>query len=164
MVIDLTELIINNIDVLNVNVSVVYSEEQLKNVNIKKLRDTFFNGKIRKLYDGEYEIDGVLSGVMVLADDITLEDVDYEFNVSILDNFGDELNDKSDNNLIIINNNLDISEFLWQNIVLEIPSKIVSEKNRNINLKGNGWRFVTEEELEHEKNNESPFDELDNKF
>lgn len=164
MIIDLTKLIINNVDVLNIDTSVSYSDEQLERVSIRKLKDTNFNGKIRKLYDDEYELEGVLSGVMVLGDDITLEDVDYEFNVSILDNFGEKLDGESDNNLQIINNTLDISEFLWQNIVLEIPSKIVNEKNRHYNLKGNGWRFVTEEELEKEKDNKSPFDELDNKF
>ena len=164
MIIDLTKLIINNIDVLNIDINVSYSEEQLEKVNIRKLKNTNFNGKIRKLYDDEYELEGILSGVMVLADDITLEDVDYEFNVSILDNFSEKLDSESDNNLQIINNTLDISEFLWQNIVLEIPSKIVKEKNRDISLKGNGWRFITEEELEQEKESESPFDELDNKF
>ena len=162
MIVDLTNLIINNVDVLNIDISVNYSEEQLKNVNIRSLKNASFSGKIRKLYDDEYELEGILSGIMVLADDITLEDVDYEFSISILDNFGEEFDSESDNNLQIINNNLDISEFLWQNIVLEIPSKVVSEKSRHINLKGNGWRFVTEEELENEK--EKHLDEIDKKF
>ena len=163
MNIDLTNLINNNKDILNISLVVSFIDEQLKKANIRKLKDTLFEGMIRKLYDDEYEIEGNLHGVMVLADDITLEDVDYEFNISILENFSD-LDEDVDNYLKIVNNKLDISEFLWQNIVLEIPSKIVSDKNKNISLEGNGWRLVTEEELELERQNKSPFDELDNKF
>ncbi len=160
MIIDLTKLITNNVDAININIQVTFNDEQLHKASIRELKDTIFDGKIRKLYDDEYELEGVISGVMVLADDITLEDVDYKFNISILENFN-ELDNEEFNNLKIINNELDISEFLWQNIVLEIPSKIVSEKSKHIDLKGEGWRFITEEELEKEKNNKSPFDDID---
>jgi uncharacterized metal-binding protein YceD (DUF177 family) len=163
MDIDLTKLITNNLDVINIRVDVSFDEEQLKRANIRCLKDTVFNGKVRKLYDDEYELEGNINGVMVLSDDITLEDVDYKFDISILESFND-LDENLDNNLKIINNKLDISEYLWQNIVLEVPSKIVSDKNKDIKLEGNGWRLVTEEELEEEKKNESPFSELDNKF
>ena len=37
-----------------------------------------------------------------------------------------------------------------------------NEKNENLSLKGNGWRLVTEEELERERSNNSPFSELYN--
>ena len=163
MIIDLTNIVTNNVDVMNIDTQVCFDQDILNDVNIRKLKDVSFVGKVRKLYDSEYELEGVLSGVMVLADDITLEDVDYKFSVSILENI-DELGEDEENNLNIVNNRLDISDFLWQNIVLEIPSKVVSEKSRDITLEGNGWRFVTEEELEKEKDNDSPFNELDNKF
>ena len=162
MNIDLTKLITNNVDSINVNMKVYYDEEKLASVNIRKLNDTSFIGKIRKLYDDEYEVEGILSGVMVLADDITLEDVDYNFSIDIKEEFNEVEND--DSRLVIVNNKLDFMEFLWQNIVLEIPSKIVSDKNKDIKLEGNGWRFISEEELENDKNNKSPFDELDNIF
>ena len=162
MNIDLTKLITNNVDSINVNMKVYYDEEKLASVNIRKLNDTSFIGKIRKLYDDEYEVEGILSGVMVLADDITLEDVDYSFSIDIKEEFNEVEND--DSRLVIVNNKLDFMEFLWQNIVLEIPSKIVSDKNKDIKLEGNGWRFISEEELENDKNNKSPFDELDNIF
>ena len=162
MNIDLTELITNSVDSVNVDIKVCYDDERLASVNIRKLNDTSFVAKIRKLYDDEYEIEGRLSGVMVLADDITLEDVDYDFSIEIKEEFTEIEND--DSKLVIINNKLDFMDFLWQNIVLEIPSKIVSEKNKKIKLEGDGWRFITEEELENEKNNKSPFDELDSIF
>ena len=43
---------------------------------------------------------------------------------------------------------------------MEVPLKVINEKNRNLTIKGNGWRLITEEELEKEKSNDSPFSEL----
>ena len=34
-----------------------------------------FKGNIKKLVDDTYSLEGVLSGTMILADDITLEDI-----------------------------------------------------------------------------------------
>ena len=62
----------------------------------------------------------------------------------------------------IIKNTLDISNFLWQNILTEIPSKVVNEKNKNLTLEGNGWRLITEKDLKKDNNN--PFSELKDKF
>ena len=45
---------------------------------------------------------------------------------------------------------------------MEIPLKVVSEKNQNLKLEGNGWRLITEEDLEHSNN--SPFSELKEKL
>ena len=66
--------------------------------------------------------------------------------------------------VIFIQNRLDITEFLWQNILVEIPLKVVSEKNAGMTLEGDGWRLITEDELEKEKSNNSPFSELSKMF
>ena len=100
---------------------------------------------------------------MILPDDITLEEVEYKFSTQIEEEFS-EFNENDDNNLKIIQNRLDISEFLWQNILVEIPLKVVNEKNKNLTLKGDGWRLISEEELEKDLNNNSPFSELKDKF
>ena len=98
---------------------------------------------------------------MVLPDDITLEDVDYPFESNVSEKFcGVGKNDE--NNLEIVRNRLDIQDFLWQNILVEIPLKVKSEKSENLTLKGDGWRFVTEEELK--EGNNSPFSELSKIF
>ena len=100
---------------------------------------------------------------MILPDDITLEDTEYNFNSEIEEKFIE--NDQSiDNNLKIIQNKLDITDFMWQNILVEIPMKVVNKKNENLKIQGNGWRLTTEEELEKERNNNSPFKDLLEKF
>ena len=100
---------------------------------------------------------------MVLPDDITLEDVEVKFSSDIEESFS-EKGKTEEKNLEIIQNRLDITEFLWQNILVEIPLQVVSEKNAHITLEGDGWRLITEEELELEKSNNSPFSELSKMF
>ena len=163
MIIDLTSLITNKETKISLDIEVNFKEELLNTTNIKRLENTKFNGQIEKLYSDEFEIIGTLSGTMILPDDITLEDTEYRFNTEIEERFIE--NDNSvDNNLKIIQNKLDITEFLWQNILVEIPMKVVNKKNENLKIQGNGWRLTTEEELEKERENDSPFKDLLEKF
>ena len=46
----------------------------------------------------------------------------------------------------MIENTLELKEFLWQNIVVEIPLRVVSDHAYDKEYKGNGWRLVTEED------------------
>ena len=161
MNIDLTRLITSNIEELEIDGDVNIPEELFDGTQIRELKDVKFVGSIVKLCDGDYEIAGSLTGIMVLPDDITLEDVDVNFASEIDDNFS-EFCKLEEKNLEIIQNRLDITEFLWQNILVEIPLKVVSGKNEGLTLEGNGWRLITEEELK--KSNNSPFSELSKMF
>jgi len=161
MNIDLSKIITNVEEELLVENDVIIPLELLENSEIKTLKQPFFKGTITKLYDDDYEIEGTLTGTMVLADAITLEDVDYNFEVEIKEEFN-EFGTKNENNLKIVKNSLDITEFLWQNILVEVPLKVVAEKNKDLKLEGNGWRLITEEDLNLRNN--SPFSELEEKF
>ena len=161
MNIDLTKLITNIEEEIDINVDLEFNESKLQETSIKRLEKVTFSGFVTKLYNNDYQISGCLSGTMILPDDITLEEVEYKFSTQIEEEFS-EFNENDDNNLKIIQNRLDISEFLWQNILVEIPLKVVNEKNKDITLKGDGWRFITEEELQKEK--KSPFNEIADKF
>lgn len=161
MNIDLTKLVTNLCEEVLIDDVVNIPDDLISSSEIRKLKDTCFKGNITKLYGGDYSISGELSGIMVLGDAITLEDVDYEFRIDISEEFN-EFGTKNENNLKIVQNTLDITEFLWQNILVEIPLKVVSEKNNNLKLEGNGWRLITEEELN--LGNNSPFSELEEKI
>lgn len=163
MNIDLTKLITNIEEEIDINIDLEFDESKLQETSIKRLEKVTFSGFVTKLYNNDYQISGCLSGTMILPDDITLEDVEYKFSTQIEEEFS-EFNENYDNNLKIIQNRLDISEFLWQNILVEIPLKVVNEKNKNLTLKGDGWRLISEEELEKDLNNNSPFSELKDKF
>lgn len=163
MNIDLIKLITNIEKEINLNIKIdadIYNE-MLSKTSIKVLKNVTFVGKITRSYNDDFQISGTLKGIMILPDDITLEDVEHQFESNIEEKINENSNN-TDNNLKIIKNRLDISEFLWQNILVEIPMKVVNNKNKNITLEGNGWRLITEEEL-NESNN-SPFAELKDKF
>ena len=139
MIIDVSKLLLNMEDELEIKDDVNIPIEYLDNCNIRKLESVKFDGTIVKLVDDRLELDGVITGVMILPDDTTLEDVSYSFNIKIeekLENF---------------TNSLDITE---------IPSKVHSPKNENVTIKGDGWRVITEDEFLKEQSSNNPFTEL----
>ena len=159
MNIDLTNLVIGVEEEIVIEKNLEFSSEMFSGTLIRELKNIMFNGSIEKLCDDTYQLSGKITGIMVLPDDITLESVDYSFESVIEEKFS-EFDNSGEKSLEIVKNRLDITEFLWQNILVEIPPKIVSEKNRNLTMRGNGWRLVTEEELKNNDSNDSPFSEL----
>ncbi len=149
MTIDLFNLVVNN-KTINIDSDIIIPNEYLENSGIRRLNNIHFKGNIKKLVDDTYSLEGVLNGTMVLADDITLEDYEY--------NFTSEIEENIEETSINLQKTLDITDILWQNILIEIPSKVVNDKNKNIKLEGNGWRLISEDDL-NSKNN--PLSELE---
>ena len=144
MIIELFDLVSKG-KKINIDNDVNISEELLSTSTIRRLNNVHFNGYIDKLIDDTYELVGVVTGTMIIPDDITLEDFEY--------NFTSEIEENIDETRINYQKSIDITEDLWQNILVEIPLKAVNEKNKNIKLEGNGWRLISEEDLENTKNN-----------
>ena len=161
MIIDLTSIVTNSVDSIDVDINVNIDRELYKDTEIRNLIDVKFVGKIVKVCDDTYNISGKLTGIMILPDDITLEDVNYSFDTDIDEDI-EENCEIDENSLKIIQNRLDITDFLWQNILVEIPSKVKNPKNDNLTLEGNGWRLVTEDEINIGSN--SPLSELSKIF
>lgn len=157
MIIDLTRLVIGNVDYVSIDDDVIIDNSYFVDTSIHDLFGVRFYGDVRRIGD-EYQLKGIVNGIMVLSDDITLEDVDYSFEVNIEEDFAD-----GDENFKIVQNKLDITDFLWQNILVEVPSKIKKLGNEDLKLEGDGWRLITEDELEESSNN-SPFNELSKMF
>ena len=149
MTIDLFNLVVNN-KTINIDSDIIIPNEYLENSGIRRLNNIHFKGNIKKLVDDTYSLEGVLSGSMILADDITLEDYEY--------NFTSEIEENIEETSINLQKTLDITDILWQNILIEVPSKVVNDKNKNIKLEGNGWRLISEDDL-NSKNN--PLSELE---
>ena len=157
MIIDLTSLSTNLQDEVTIDKEIKFDGEYSKNTLIRNLKNTFFNGKVVRISDDLFTLKGIIDGIMILPDDITLEDVEYHFSIQIEENFGETV-ENDENNLEITQNTIDILPFLWQNIVVEIPSKVRGNANEDINLEGDGWRLINEDEV-HASNN-SPFSDL----
>ena len=143
MTIDLFNLVVNN-KTINIDSDIIIPNEYLENSGIRRLNNIHFKGNIKKLVDDTYSLEGVLSGTMILADDITLEDYEY--------NFTSEIEENIEETSINLQKTLDITDILWQNILIEVPSKVVNDKNKNIKLEGNGWRLISEDDVKLENN------------
>ena len=149
MQIDLTKLLNGYIDTIEINEKVNIPENLLEKSLITALTDVNLTGDISLNEDDNLNLTGKLSGIMILKDDITLEPVEYNFNTEL-----EEILEKN-------KNILDITDVLWQNILVEIPSKVRST-DEDINLEGNGWRVISEEQFIKERNNSNnPFANLD---
>lgn len=150
MRIDLTNILTNIVSAININEQVIIDNEMLKTSNIRRLDNIMFNGKIFKDYEDNLVLEGNITGTMILPDDITLKDVNYEFKSEIFEYIEEVFK--------IDKKSIDILDYLWQNILVEVPLKVRSEEDDNISLKGDGWRLITEEELKNRSNR--PFSDL----
>lgn len=120
--------------------------------DILELKNIEVHGKItlalqEDLEEMEY-IKCKIKGIVKVEDSITLEPVDYEISLEY-DDFVDENCKKNENTL-------DIFEFLWENIVLEVPLQFTKVQDLN-QFKGDGWKLVSEDEL---TNTNNPFKDL----
>ena len=141
---DITNVMTNVSNSIEININVDIPKEYLEKASILELKDVTFVGSISKVID-YYNIKGLLKGIMILPDDVTLERVSIPFRVEIDTDFWENF-ETDENNLIIFENNIDLISFLWQNIVLEVPSKVRGKKDEEITLEGDGWRLMTEDE------------------
>ena len=147
MIIDLTRLK-NDIDKeIIINEIYSFSDEYIKSSGILKLDNVDINGKITKNSLNELMIYLEIKGIMVLPCARTLKPVDYKFETTIDGNLEEIMQEISENNKKI-ENSIDILPIIWENILMEIPMRVISEDASNIELKGDGWRLITEETKE----------------
>ena len=139
MQIDITKLLINQANSINFENQVIIPKEFLVGSRIDDLNNVTIKGNISLNEENELVISANLKGTMVLKDDLTLEPVNYNFDTEIEDN------------VIEQQNTLDLTDILWQNILVEIPSKVRST-DEDIHLSGNGWRVISEDEYNKERN------------
>ena len=151
MIIELFDLITNG-KTINIDNDVTIPNELIKESTIRRLNNIHFKGCIKKLIDDTYQLEGTISGIMILPDDITLEDYEY--------NFTSEIEEKIEETSITSQKTLDIIGILWQNILVEIPLKAVNEKNKDLTLEGDGWRLIKEDEVKSSNNPLSSLEEL----
>ena len=84
--------------------------------------------------------------VLTLICSISLKDVKYDVDIDI----EEEISEENDENMKILNNSIDLLPIIWQNILMEIPIKVVSPDIEEKNIYGDGWKFITDEEEDNE--------------
>ena len=148
MKIDITMLNRGLTDVLDITNTVNFPREKYQDTDILELKDLKLVGSIVRNSSNAITLDANLSGIMVLEDSISLDPINYQFSCQI----NDELEEISEN----LENILDITDILWQNIILEVPLKLTNVEDFN-EYQGDGWKLVSEDSI---KNTSNPFSEL----
>lgn len=140
MHIDITKLKNRILNEILIDEEVSIDEEMRSKSRIKDLKDVHFTGKVQISYEEDYLLTGLLTGTMVLEDDLTLEEIKRSFEIEIEENM--QICEKNNQNT------LDIIEVLWQNIVVEVPLRVTNSEIKDIKIEGQGWKVINEEELE----------------
>ena len=89
---------------------------------------------------------------MIINDSISLEEINYPYSIE----YDDYLEDNCKKN----ENILDIFQFLWENIVLEVPLQFTKVSDLS-KYHGDGWKLISEDDLEKRNN---PFNDLLKEF
>ena len=147
MNIDLTKL--HNFLTDEVDLSNTYNipKEYIYDDNVIEANNIIVNGRII-LKDSKDYIECNIQGKITMEDSISLEPIYLEINIDYND-FLDDYYKKNENTL-------DIFQFLWENIVLEVPLQFTKVEDLS-KFHGDGWKLISEEELKHSSN---PFSEL----
>ena len=135
-----------NLQELNYKDKIVIEEnldfplEYLKDTEIIFLKNVKVVGDIVYDLEDNYVINFTLSGSMIIHDALTYEEVVYDFSTIIEENL--ENSCKS----------LDLIEFLWHYIVLEIPLRYTTSSE--VDVRNDDYQIISEEEY---NNNNNPF-------
>ncbi|MDY3757323.1 MAG: hypothetical protein SO009_03380 [Bacilli bacterium] len=122
---------------LSIDEEVVIPEEYYKNAGVRSLSKVKVNGDVTVNYEENIELHLNVSGEFIIPCAITLDDVIVPFNTFIEEEIDqNKLNDEFF---------LDLLDVLWENIVLEIPVRVVKEGVKSEDLHGEGWELVTKE-------------------
>ena len=144
MLLDLTKLQNRKENELIFNEVITLDEELYKDTDIRSLSPLDVSINIHRVTDSDYNMDLNIKGTMVLPCSVTLKDVNYPFEVKIELKVSN--NDENDEEYVkIMQNNIDIIPIIWQNIVLEIPLRVVSEDISDSPIEGDGWKLIRED-------------------
>ena len=144
MLLDLTKLQNRKENELTFNEVISLDEEMYKDTDIRSLSPLDVSINIHRVTDSDYSMDLNIKGTMILPCSVTLKDVNYPFEVKTELKVSN--NDENDEEYVkIMQNNIDIIPIIWQNIVLEIPLRVVSEDISDSPIEGDGWKLIRED-------------------
>lgn len=152
--IDISKLLTNVEKEIEIDEVITYENEYLQNTDVIKITPVSVKGMISKDDIDNLALNIQVSGEMFLPCSITLEPVKYPFSFEL----NEIITEKNENNLKKDINTLELKPYLWENILVEIPLRIVSENAYKKEYKGDGWQLISEETKKENKNN--PFKDL----
>lgn len=105
--------------------------------DIQKMTEVKVTGTITKDVADDYFISLNIQGTMTLPDSLTLEPVEYPFDINVDENLEEVAENfkKSDKTI-------DILPIIWENILMEIPIRVTGKNSKALKTEGEGWSFV----------------------
>ena len=141
MIIDLTPLNYNQIDKIEINKTLSFSKDDIKNADILDLKNVSVEGQIFKDSLDELNLNLQVTGKMIVPCSRTLKPTDYDFKIQI-----DENIEKNEEKSKKLQKSIDILPIIWENILMEIPVRIINPDAKEIDIKGDGWELITDSE------------------
>lgn len=130
---------------------IAFNGEEYSSSVIRRIKDCHVELKITD-YDSIFRIEIHLKSNVVVGCAYTLEDVDYVVKTNDGLDFTDEPLDEDDDVLIAMDSTIiDLKPYIYSMIVAAIPLKVV-KKGAVPPSDGVGYRVLSEEEFEKEKN------------
>ena len=137
MIIDLTPINYDQKDEIIINEEIEIPKELITNTEIEDLNNIYVSGRIYKDQLEEIIIELKISGTMTIPCSRTLKPTKYNFETEIEENI--EKTKK-------IQKTIDILPIIWENILMEIPIRIVNKEAEEVEIKGDGWELITDSE------------------
>lgn len=122
---------------LSINEEVAISPDIYSKMGVRKMDPVLVKGIATINYDNNIELDLSVEGNFIMPCSITFEDVVVPFKTKI----EEEILENALNDDFF----LDLSDILWENIVLEIPFNVVKEGAKINCLHGDGWELKEED-------------------
>ena len=144
MLLDLTKLQNRKENELIFNEVITLDNDLYKDTDIRELSPLDVSINIQRITDSAYNMDLYIKGEMTLPCSVTLKDVKYPFEVKTEVKVSN-IDENDEEYVKIIQNNIDIIPIIWQNIVLEIPLRVVSEDISDSPVSGDGWKLIRED-------------------
>ena len=131
---------LNNFNSVSIDENISIPEEyDLNKAGIRRIENLHVSGTISIDYADEIVTDLTVTGDFILPCAVSLEDVLYPINVKIEENIG-KFEDFYNKN----KNTLDILPFIWENIVSEVPIRVVKDEYKDLKQSGNGWDVISD--------------------
>lgn len=137
MKIDLNYL--NRFGKIDIDEDVILDKEIYKDSEVRDIKSLHVSGVIEVNYEDDIILNLDMKATIVLPCAVSLQDVLYSFETTCDENLG-----KFEEILKNNKNILEISHILWENIVLEIPIRVVADGVEPSNTSGDGWELISE--------------------
>ena len=121
---------------IDINEDINFNNIDYQKMNITKINDMHATGYAKVNYEDNIELELDVNGSLVMPCAITLEDVIVPINVHI----SEEILENTLNNDFFFF----LLDILWENIILEIPIRVVKEGAKLESQKGVGWEIISE--------------------